>query len=100
MSGYDLRKVFEETALGNYSSSPGAIYPALSRLEQQGIPRNAVGMTMLPGPEHGVSRCRLRRETRDETVRPSTFPNHSLEVGKPALRKQAGRHPVGCSVPR
>jgi len=37
LSGYDLRKVFEETALGNYSSSPGAIYPALSRLEQQGL---------------------------------------------------------------
>jgi DNA-binding PadR family transcriptional regulator len=37
MSGYDLRKVFAETALGNYSSSPGAIYPALARLEQQGL---------------------------------------------------------------
>lgn len=34
MSGYDLRKVFAETALGNYSSSPGAIYPALARLEK------------------------------------------------------------------
>lgn len=34
MTGYDLRKVFAETALGNYSSSPGAIYPALARLEQ------------------------------------------------------------------
>ncbi len=32
-SGYDLRKVFAETAMGNYSSSPGAIYPALQRLE-------------------------------------------------------------------
>lgn len=31
-SGYDLRKVFATTALGNYSSSPGAIYPALARL--------------------------------------------------------------------
>jgi DNA-binding PadR family transcriptional regulator len=36
-SGYDLRKVFDETALGNYSSSPGAIYPALARLEKQGL---------------------------------------------------------------
>ena len=36
-SGYDLRKVFAETALGNYSSSPGAIYPALARLEKQGL---------------------------------------------------------------
>jgi DNA-binding PadR family transcriptional regulator len=36
-SGYDLRKVFAETALGNYSSSPGAIYPALARLERAGL---------------------------------------------------------------
>ena len=36
MSGYDLRKVMAETALGNYSSSPGAIYPALARLEKNG----------------------------------------------------------------
>jgi DNA-binding PadR family transcriptional regulator len=36
-SGYDLRKVMAETALGNYSSSPGAIYPALARLEKEGL---------------------------------------------------------------
>jgi DNA-binding PadR family transcriptional regulator len=36
-SGYDLRKVFATTALGNYSSSPGAIYPALKRLERRGL---------------------------------------------------------------
>ena len=34
-SGYDLRKIFATTAMGNYSSSPGAIYPALKRLEQR-----------------------------------------------------------------
>ena len=37
MTGYDLRKVFAETAMGNYSSSPGAIYPALARLEEHGF---------------------------------------------------------------
>ena len=31
-SGYQIRKEFETTALGNYSSSPGSIYPALKRL--------------------------------------------------------------------
>jgi DNA-binding PadR family transcriptional regulator len=36
-SGYDLRKVFETTPMGHYSGSPGAIYPALRRLEQQGL---------------------------------------------------------------
>lgn len=36
-SGYDLRKVFAATPMGHYSSSPGAIYPALRRLEEQGL---------------------------------------------------------------
>ena len=35
-TGYDLRKVFETTPMGHYSSSPGAIYPALKRLEKDG----------------------------------------------------------------
>ena len=34
LSGYGIRKLFEETALGNYSSSPGTIYPALRRLQK------------------------------------------------------------------
>ena len=33
-SGYDLRKTFTETAMGSFSNSPGAIYPALARLEK------------------------------------------------------------------
>lgn len=41
-SGYDLMHVFETTALGNYSSSPGAIYPALARLEKRGLVEGVV----------------------------------------------------------
>lgn len=36
-SGYDLRKVFETTPMGHFSSSPGTIYPALGRLEEAGL---------------------------------------------------------------
>ena len=36
-TGYDLCKVFETTPMGHYSSSPGAIYPALKRLEEAGV---------------------------------------------------------------
>jgi DNA-binding PadR family transcriptional regulator len=36
-SGYDLRKTFQSTPMAHYSSSPGAIYPALRRLEQRGL---------------------------------------------------------------
>ncbi|MHC4404372.1 MAG: helix-turn-helix transcriptional regulator [Planctomycetota bacterium] len=41
-SGYDLRKIFETTPMGHYSGSPGAIYPALRRLEQQGLIKGKV----------------------------------------------------------
>jgi DNA-binding PadR family transcriptional regulator len=34
LSGYAILKLFKETALGNYSSSPGTIYPALKRLQK------------------------------------------------------------------
>jgi len=36
-SGYDVKRVFEETPMGRFSSSPGAIYPALARLERFGL---------------------------------------------------------------
>ena len=32
MSGYDLKRVFTDTPMGQFSASPGAIYPALKRL--------------------------------------------------------------------
>jgi PadR family transcriptional regulator, regulatory protein AphA len=41
-SGYDLRKVFSSTSMKTYSDSPGAIYPALARLEKQGLIRGKV----------------------------------------------------------
>jgi Predicted transcriptional regulators len=36
-SGYGLRKIFLNTAARGYSASPGAIYPALQRLEAEGF---------------------------------------------------------------
>jgi DNA-binding PadR family transcriptional regulator len=41
-SGYDLRKIFTATPMGHFSDSPGSIYPALSRLEDEGFVRGAV----------------------------------------------------------
>jgi DNA-binding PadR family transcriptional regulator len=41
-SGYDLRKIFSATAMTTYSDSPGAIYPALQRLQQQGFIRGSI----------------------------------------------------------
>jgi len=42
MSGYDLRKIFASTAWGTFSDSPGAIYPALRRLEARGLVRGTI----------------------------------------------------------
>jgi DNA-binding PadR family transcriptional regulator len=42
MSGYDLRKIFASTAMGTFSDSPGAIYPALGRLAKRGLVRGTV----------------------------------------------------------
>jgi DNA-binding PadR family transcriptional regulator len=41
-SGYDLRKVFSSTSMKTYSDSPGAIYPALGRLQKQGLIRGTI----------------------------------------------------------
>ena len=49
-SGYALRKVFEDTPMGTFSSSPGSIYPALKKLVQAGTleqkPRAQGGKTV------------------------------------------------------
>jgi DNA-binding PadR family transcriptional regulator len=42
MSGYDLMKIFASTAWGTFSDSPGAIYPALRRLEVRELVRGTV----------------------------------------------------------
>src|SRR5262245_29588603 len=41
-SGYDLRKTFGKTPLRSFSDSPGAIYPALRRLEEGRLIRGRV----------------------------------------------------------
>jgi DNA-binding PadR family transcriptional regulator len=41
-SGYALRRVFATTPMGTFSDSPGAIYPALGRLERQELVRGRV----------------------------------------------------------
>lgn len=38
-SGYDLMKMFADTAMGSFSGSPGTVYPAVTRLERRGLVR-------------------------------------------------------------
>jgi DNA-binding PadR family transcriptional regulator len=37
MSGYDVHRLFIQTPLAHFSSSPGSIYPALKRLARRGL---------------------------------------------------------------
>ncbi|NHK26862.1 hypothetical protein FF098_002940 [Parvularcula flava] len=37
LTGYEVMQVFQTTPLGGYSSSPGAIYPALKKLRHAGL---------------------------------------------------------------
>ena len=80
-SGYDLRKVFAETALGTYSSSPGAIYPALKRLEAKGFINGEVDSTIALRPRkvftptaagYEVFREWLLRDITDDDIRRKT----------------------------
>ncbi|MBN1505802.1 MAG: helix-turn-helix transcriptional regulator [Sedimentisphaerales bacterium] len=43
LTGYDIRKVFATTPMGHFSRSPGAIYPALRRIEKAGWVRGRAG---------------------------------------------------------
>jgi len=55
LSGYAIRKLFEETGLGNYSSSPGTIYPALKRLQKfELIKKNEQGKTSFEITTDGI----------------------------------------------
>lgn len=70
-SGYELRKVFQTTPLATYSDSPGAVYPALRRLEKRGY--------VTGGAVTGARRRKLLRLTpggrawvRDWVARPVT----------------------------
>ena len=78
-TGYDLRRVFATTPLALYSDSPGAVYPALRRLEARrwiapvvARPTNARGRRPLQMTALG-SRCFRewleKPPTQDEVVR-------------------------------
>ena len=40
LSGYDVKKIFASTPMAGFSDSPGAIYPALRKVEQLGFVRS------------------------------------------------------------
>jgi DNA-binding PadR family transcriptional regulator len=79
LSGYALRKVFTATPMGSFSDSPGAIYPALGRLEAEGLIQGTVedgsGMRrrkvyrLKPAGAAALKRWYALPVTRDDVVR-------------------------------
>lgn len=84
MSGYDVHKVFAGTPLAHFSSSPGAIYPALRRLARRGLlstrldtttetrPRRIHALT--PAGEQALEAWLRQPVTREELVRGAGAP--------------------------
>ena len=73
LSGYGLRKVFLTTAMRAFSASPGAIYPALRRLEKDGLIEGTVQKTHTLRPRRVFALTKQGRAALVETVtRPVT----------------------------
>lgn len=62
-TGYDIRKLFATTPMGHFSNSPGAIYPALKRIEDTGWIR----------PQADEGRSRRQRVVYEVTVQGLTI---------------------------
>ncbi len=83
-TGYDIHKVFATTPLAHFSSSPGAIYPALRRLAHIGLleakldtarearPRRVYSLTS--AGEKAFETWLHRPVTRDELIRGAGAP--------------------------
>lgn len=86
-SGYDLRKVFETTPMAHCSSSPGAIYPALKRLEVRGLLSGRVenAESMRPRRIYALS-ARGRQLLEEWAARPVTHDDLVWRVQELMLR--------------
>jgi DNA-binding PadR family transcriptional regulator len=62
-SGYDVKKIFESTPMGHFSSSPGAIYPALKRLASRGLVEARLDTTVQARPRRVFSLTQAGEET-------------------------------------
>lgn len=80
-SGYDILQVFKTTALGGFSSSPGAIYPALARLDRRNL---------LSSKLESPGRTRRRRVY---ALTQAGERAHEVWLRQPVTRDELERHP-------
>ena len=62
-SGYDVKKIFDSTPMGHFSSSPGAIYPALKRMAGRGLVEARLDTTTQARPRRVFSLTQDGEET-------------------------------------
>ncbi len=86
-SGYEIRKVFADTPFRQFSSSPGAIYPVLKRLEGMGLVCGTVEQadTLRPKKVYEVSDDGARN-LREHVAQPVTLDDVSCKLDELILR--------------
>lgn len=67
-SGYDIRKIFCTTPMGHFSTSPGAIYPALKRLEENNLIKGEIVKKNILRPKRIYALTHKGLETLKETL--------------------------------
>jgi DNA-binding PadR family transcriptional regulator len=96
MSGYDLRKLFATTPLGHFSTSPGAIYPALRRLQREGLVKGTVERKQTLRPRQVFALTKRGAEAlAQELRRPVTRDDVIWHLDKIMLRFAFGGYVVG-----
>ena len=87
MSGYDVHKVFDTTPLAHFSSSPGAIYPALRRLERRGLLAARLDRTTEARPRRVYSLAKAGQATLDGWLGEAVTREEMVrDAGAPILR--------------
>lgn len=83
-TGYKIRKVFDSTPMGEYSSSPGSIYPALNRLKKESLIEQYIDSTS------GKKQYRLtilgKKELQNWCSKPASFNEIQNKMNELMLR--------------
>lgn len=86
MSGYDVHKVFDTTPLAHFSSSLGAIYPALRRLERRGLLTARLDRAIEARPRRMFSLTPAGEAALEAWVRQPVTREELIGTGEPILR--------------
>ncbi|MCS7043895.1 MAG: PadR family transcriptional regulator [Bryobacteraceae bacterium] len=101
MTGYGLRRIFATTPMGLFSDSPGSVYPALARLERDGLVRASRQKAARPGGRLLEPTRRGRAELRRWLSLPVTREDVARRMDELLLRFAfLDQHPDAAAVER